>query len=126
MLCYTVITVRDTTKQNNRKGTTKMTKQTFIERLAQKADITQQQSEIVVNTIEDHNLFCKSERAEIIADIADKLVTDEQTAEKYFAEASKIVSSEIKSQTVKWIAGTAVIIIAGIVVYRLRKNKKED
>ncbi len=100
-----------------------MTKQTFIERLAIKAGITKEQSATVVNTIEDHNLFSKDEKAIIIADIAQQLETNEQTAARYFADASQIVASEIKSQTVKYIAGTAVIVIAGIIVYRLKKKK---
>ncbi len=103
-----------------------MTKKTFIERLSQKADITSEQSAVVVNAIESHNLFAKDEKAHIIADISQQLEVDEQTAGKYFAEASSIVSSEIKSQTVKYIAGTAVIVIAGIIVFRLRKNKKDS
>lgn len=100
-----------------------MTKQTFIERLAIKAGITKEQSATVVNTIEDHNLFSKDEKAIIISDIAQQLETNEQTAARYFADASQIVASEIKSQTVKYIAGTAVIVIAGIIVYRLKKKK---
>lgn len=103
-----------------------MTKQTFIERLAVKSGITKEQSTVVVNTIEQHNLFSQEEKPEIISDIAQKLETNEQTAEKYFAEASQIVASEIKSQTVKYIAGTAVIVIAGIIVYRLKKKNRES
>jgi nucleoid DNA-binding protein len=99
-----------------------MTKQTFIERLSKKADITAEQSSIIVNAIEDHNLFAKDEKALIVADIAQQLEIDEDTAAKYFSHASQIISSEIKSQSIKWIAGTAVVIIAGIIVFRLRKK----
>ena len=95
-----------------------MTKQTFIERLSQKADITKESSAIVVNAIEDHNLFAKDEKA----DIAQQLGVGEDTAEKYFSHASQIVRSEIKNQSVKWVAGATVIVIAGIIVFRLRKK----
>ena len=99
-----------------------MTKQTFIERLSQKADITKESSAIVVNAIEDHNLFAKDEKALIVSDIAQQLKVGEDTAEKYFSHASQIVRSEIKNQSVKWVAGAAVIVIAGIIVFRLRKK----
>ena len=99
-----------------------MTKQTFIERLSQKADITKESSAIVVNAIEDHNLFAKDEKALIVSDIAQQLGVGEDTAEKYFSHASQIVRSEIKNQSVKWVAGAAVIVIAGIIVLRLRKK----
>lgn len=99
-----------------------MTKQTFIERLSQKADITAEQSSIIVNAIEDHNLFAKDEKALIVSDIAQQLGVGEDTAEKYFSHASQIVRSEIKNQSVKWVAGAAVIVIAGIIVFRLRKK----
>lgn len=99
-----------------------MTKQTFIERLSQKADITKESSAIVVNAIEDHNLFAKDEKALIVSDIAQQLEVGEDTAEKYFFHASQIVRSEIKNQSVKWVAGAAVIVIAGIIVFRLRKK----
>ena len=122
MLCYTVITVRETPHHDNRKGTDKMTKTTFINRLAQKANITEEQSRIVVETIEEHNLFAKSEKPEIVEDIAKHLECSEDDAKEYFADASQIISTEIKNQTVKWIAGTAVIIVAGIIVFRLRKK----
>lgn len=110
------------TTADKRKGITKMTKTTFINRLAQTTGLTEEQSSIVVNAIEDHNLFSKDEKALIITDIVQRLGIDEQSAGKYFAEASQIVSSEIKNQTVKWIAGTAVIVIAGIIVFRLKKK----
>ncbi|MBQ8120871.1 MAG: hypothetical protein IJ172_08865 [Ruminococcus sp.] len=103
-----------------------MTKQTFIERLSQKAGITKESSAIVVNAIEDHNLFAKDEKALIVSDIAQQLDIGEDTAEKYFSHASQIVRSEIKSQTVKYIAGAAVIVIAGIIVYRLKKKNRES
>jgi nucleoid DNA-binding protein len=99
-----------------------MTKQTFIERLSKKADITAEQSSIIVNAIEDHNLFAKDEKALIVSDIAQQLGVGEDTAEKYFSHASQIVRSEIKNQSVKWVAGAAVIVIAGIIVFRLRKK----
>lgn len=99
-----------------------MTKQTFIERLSQKAGITKESSAIVVNAIEDHNLFAKDEKALIVSDIAQQLEVGEDTAEKYFSYASQIVRSEIKNQSVKWVAGAAVIVIAGIIVFRLRKK----
>ena len=99
-----------------------MTKQTFIERLSQKADITKESSAIVVNAIEDHNLFAKDEKALIVSDIAQQLDIGEDTAEKYFSHASQIVRSDIKNQSVKWVAGAAVIVIAGIIVFRLRKK----
>jgi nucleoid DNA-binding protein len=99
-----------------------MTKQTFIERLSQKADITKESSAIVVNAIEDHNLFAKDEKALIVSDIAQQLGVGEDTAEKYFSHASQIVRSEIKNQSVKLVAGAAVIVIAGIIVFRLRKK----
>ena len=99
-----------------------MTKHTFIERLSQKADITKESSAIVVNAIEDHNLFAKDEKALIVSDIAQQLGVGEDTAEKYFSHASQIVRSEIKNQSVKWVAGAAVIVIAGIIVFRLRKK----
>lgn len=99
-----------------------MTKQTFIERLSQKADITKESSAIVVNAIEDHNLFAKDEKALIVSDIAQQLGVGENTAEKYYSHASQIVRSEIKNQSVKWVAGAAVIVIAGIIVFRLRKK----
>ncbi len=99
-----------------------MTKQTFIERLSQKADITKESSAIVVNAIEDHNLFAKDEKALIVSDIAQQLGVGEDTAEKYFSHASQIVRSEIKNQSVKWVAGATVIVIAGIIVFRLRKK----
>lgn len=99
-----------------------MTKQTFIERLSQKADITKESSAIVVNAIEDHNLFAKDEKALIVSDIAQQLDIGEDTAEKYFSHASQIVRSEIKNQSVKWVAGAAAIVIAGIIVFRLRKK----
>jgi nucleoid DNA-binding protein len=99
-----------------------MTKQTFIERLSQKADITKESSAIVVNAIEDHNLFAKDEKALIVSDIAQQLGVGEDAAEKYFSHASQIVRSEIKNQSVKWVAGAAVIVIAGIIVFRIRKK----
>lgn len=110
----------DTSKQM--KGDINVNKNTFINRLAEKASITQEQSRTVVETIEEHNLFSKSEKPEIVEDIAKQLGCSEDDANRYFADASQIVSSEIKSQTVKWIAGTAVIVIAGIIVFRLKKK----
>ena len=103
-----------------------MTKNTFIKRLSQKADITTEQSRIVVEAIEDHNLFAKDEREIIITDIAQQLEVDEDTAAKYFSHASQIIRSEIKDQAVMWIAGTTVVVIAGIVVMRMRKNKDKE
>ena len=110
------------TTADKRKESTDMTKKTFINRLAQTTGLTDEQSSIVVNAIEDHNLFAKDEKQIIVADIAQKLDCSEQEAQNYFAQASQIVCSEIKSQTVKWIAGTAVVIVAGIIVFRLRKK----
>ena len=110
------------TTADKRKGIIKMTKNTFVNRLSARAEITQEQSRIVVDAIEDHNLFAKSEKPEIVEDIAKHLECSEDDAKEYFADASQIISTEIKSQTVKWIAGTAVIIVAGIIVFRLRKK----
>lgn len=99
-----------------------MTKTTFIKRLSEKADLTQEQSRLVIETIEEHNLFAKSEKPQIIEDIAKALGCEQDRAERYFVDASQLINSEIKNQTVMWIAGTAAIVIAGIIVYRLRKN----
>ena len=99
-----------------------MTKTTFIERLSQKAGITSEQSKVVVDTIEEHNLFAKSEKPEIVEDIAKALDCGHDQAERYFVDASQLISMEIKSQTIKWIAGTAVVIIAGIIVFKLKKK----
>lgn len=103
-----------------------MTKNTFIKRLSQKADITTEQSRIVVEAIEDHNLFAKDEKEIIIADIAQQLEADEDTAAKYFSHASQIIRSEIKSQSIKLIAGTAAAVIAGIFVMKMRNNKDKE
>ena len=73
MACYNVVTVRETPHHDKGKGTDKMTKTTFIERLAQKANLTNEQSKLVVETIEEHNLFAKSEKPEIVEDIAKAL-----------------------------------------------------
>ena len=110
------------TTADKRKGIIKMTKNTFVNRLSARAEITQEQSRIVVDAIEDHNLFAKDEKALIVSDIAQQLEVGEDTAEKYFSHASQIVRSEIKNQSVKWVAGAAVIVIAGIIVFRLRKK----
>ena len=99
-----------------------MTKTTFINRLSQTTGLTNEQSSIIVNAIEDHNLFAKDEKQIIVSDIAQRLDCSEQDAQSYFAQASQIVCSEIKSQSVKWIAGTAVIVVAGIIVFKLRKK----
>lgn len=99
-----------------------MTKTTFIERLSLKAGITKEQSKLVVDTIEVHNLFAKSEKPEIVEDIAKVLECDHDQAERYFVDATQIVNAEINSQTVKWIAGTAVVIIAGIIVFKQKKK----
>lgn len=103
-----------------------MTKNTFIKRLSQKADITTEQSRIVVEAIEDHNLFAKDEKEIIIADIAQQLGCGEKQAQRYFCEAAGIIRSEIKDQAVMWIAGTTVVVIAGIVVMRMRKSKDKE
>ena len=115
------------TTADKRKGIIKMTKNTFVNRLSARAEITQEQSRIVVDAIEDHNLFAKEEKDLIVSDIAQQLGCGEKQAQRYFCEASRIIRSEIKDQAVMWIAGTTVVVIAGIVVMRMRKNKdKED
>ena len=114
------------TTADNRKGIIKMTKNTFVNRLSAKAEITQEQSRIVVDAIEDHNLFAKDEKALIVSDIAQQLGCGEKQAQRYFCEASRIIRSEIKDQAVMWIAGTTVVVIAGIVVMRMRKNKDKE
>lgn len=124
-MLYFSHTKRYTTRGQN-KGDNKMTKNTFIKRLSQKADITTEQSRIVVEAIEDHNLFAKDEKEIIIADIAQQLEVDEDTAAKYFSHASQIIRSEIKSQSIKLIAGTAAAVIAGIFVMKMRKNKDKE
>jgi len=114
------------TTADKRKGIIKMTKNTFVNRLSAKAEITQEQSRIVVDAIEDHNLFAKEEKDLIVSDIAQKLGCGEKQAQRYFCEASRIIRSEIKDQAVMWIAGTTVVVIAGIVVMRMRKNKDKE
>jgi nucleoid DNA-binding protein len=114
------------TTADNRKGIIKMTKNTFVNRLSAKAEITQEQSRIVVDAIEDHNLFAKEEKDLIVSDIAQQLGCGEKQAQRYFCEASRIIRSEIKDQAVMWIAGTTVVVIAGIVVMRMRKNKDKE
>ena len=103
-----------------------MTKNTFVNRLSARAEITQEQSRIVVDAIEDHNLFAKDEKDLIVSDIAQQLGCGEKQGQRYFCEASRIIRSEIKDQTVMWIAGTTVVVIAGIVVMRMRKNKDKE
>ncbi|MBP3794042.1 MAG: hypothetical protein ILA24_08405 [Ruminococcus sp.] len=103
-----------------------MTKNTFVNRLSARAEITQEQSRIVVDAIEDHNLFAKEEKDLIVSDIAQQLGCGEKQAQRYFCEASRIIRSEIKDQAVMWIAGTTVVVIAGIVVMRMRKNKDKE
>ena len=114
------------TTADKRKGIIKMTKNTFVNRLSARAEITQEQSRIVVDAIEDHNLFAKDEKALIVSDIARQLGCGEKQAQRYFCEASRIIRSEIKDQAVMWIAGTTVVVIAGIVVMRMRKNKDKE
>lgn len=114
------------TTADNRKGIIKMTKNTFVNRLSARAEITQEQSRIVVDAIEDHNLFAKEEKDLIVSDIAQQLGCGEKQAQRYFCEASRIIRSEIKDQAVMWIAGTTVVVIAGIVVMRMRKNKDKE
>jgi nucleoid DNA-binding protein len=114
------------TTADNKKGIIKMTKNTFVNRLSAKAEITQEQSRIVVDAIEDHNLFAKEEKDLIVSDIAQQLGCGEKQAQRYFCEASRIIRSEIKDQAVMWIAGTTVVVIAGIVVMRMRKNKDKE
>lgn len=114
------------TTADNRKGIIKMTKNTFVNRLSARAEITQEQSRIVVDAIEDHNLFAKDEKALIVSDIAHQLGCGEKQAQRYFCEASRIIRSEIKDQAVMWIAGTTVVVFAGIVVMRMRKNKDKE
>lgn len=114
------------TTADKRKGIIKMTKNTFVNRLSAKAEITQEQSRIVVDAIEDHNLFAKEEKDLIVSDIAQQLGCGEKQAQRYFCEASRIIRSEIKDQAVMWIAGTTVVVIAGIVVMRMRKNKDKE
>ena len=114
------------TTADKRKGIIKMTKNTFVNRLSARAEITQEQSRIVVDAIEDHNLFAKEEKDLIVSDIAQQLGCGEKQAQRYFCEASRIIRSEIKDQAVMWIAGTTVVVIAGIVVMRMRKNKDKE
>jgi len=114
------------TTADKRKGIIKMTKNTFVNRLSARAEITQEQSSIVVDAIEDHNLFAKEEKDLIVSDIAQQLGCGEKQAQRYFCEASRIIRSEIKDQAVMWIAGTTVVVIAGIVVMRMRKNKDKE
>ena len=114
------------TTADKRKGIIKMTKNTFVNRLSARAEITQEQSRIVVDAIEDHNLFAKEEKDLIVSDIAQQLGCGEKQAQRYFCEASRIIRSEIKDQAIMWIAGTTVVVIAGIVVMRMRKNKDKE
>ena len=114
------------TTADKRKGIIKMTKNTFVNRLSARAEITQEQSRIVVDAIEDHNLFAKEEKDLIVSDIAQQLGCGEKQAQRYFCEATRIIRSEIKDQAVMWIAGTTVVVIAGIVVMRMRKNKDKE
>lgn len=114
------------TTADKRKGIIKMTKNTFVNRLSARAEITQEQSRIVVDAIEDHNLFAKDEKDLIVSDIAQQLGCGEKQAQRYFCEASRIIRSEIKDQAIMWIAGTTVVVIAGIVVMRMRKNKDKE
>ncbi len=114
------------TTADKRKGIIKMTKNTFVNRLSARAEITQEQSRIVVDAIEDHNLFAKDEKDLIVSDIAQQLGCGEKQAQRYFCEASRIIRSEIKDHAVMWIAGTTVVVIAGIVVMRMRKNKDKE
>ena len=99
-----------------------MTKTTFINRLAQQSGLTNEQSTTVINLIENHNILSNSEKEASIAHIASELDLDSTKAKSVYSSIKQIIYSEIKSQTVKWIAGTAVIIIAGIIVFRLRKK----
>ena len=101
-----------------------MNKQELINTLSQKTDITIEQSTRVVNNIEEYNIFAKSDRPQIISCIAGTLDCTEYRAEEIFTRFMQIINGEAKSKTVKFIAGTAVIVIAGVIVFRLVRGGK--
>ena len=99
-----------------------MTKKTFTNRLSQQTGLSQEDSRTVIDLIENHNIFSSSEKEEITKDITSKLGCGSAESDRIYSQIKKIIGAEIKSQTVKYIAGTAVAVIAGIIVLRHKKS----
>ena len=100
-----------------------MNKTQFIKKLSEQANITQTQSSIAVDILDDRNVFSSSQEDFIVDDIAKALDCSLDNAQEIYDSAKEIIFSEIKHKSVVWIAGTVAVVIAGIIV--LRKARKQ-
>lgn len=100
-----------------------MNKTQFIKKLSEQANITQTQSSIAVDILDDRNVFSSSQEDFIVDDIAKALDCSLDNAQEIYDSAREIIFSEIKHKSVVWIAGTVAVVIAGIIVLRKASKK---
>ena len=75
-----------------------MHKTEFLQELAAKAELTEEQAVQVSEILESHHIIGKNSKLAVIAEIGEKLGVDAETAERISDTASQLIASGIKNR----------------------------
>ncbi len=75
-----------------------MNRTVFIRQLAETANITEEQAVQVNEIMESHHLAGKNSKLAVVAEIKEKLDTDDETAKQISDTASQLIASNIRNK----------------------------
>ena len=75
-----------------------MNKTGFIMQLAEKLNITEEQAATVDEIVKAHHIVGKNSKHAVIAEIKEKLGTDDETAKQISDTASELIASNIRNK----------------------------
>lgn len=74
-----------------------MNKSEFVKALQSKTQYTAEQCAAVNDVLENHFIFRKKNKPQVIAELCERLAVDEVRADEIYGQAMEIINSEIKS-----------------------------
>ncbi|MBO6230619.1 MAG: hypothetical protein J6O50_08625 [Ruminiclostridium sp.] len=75
-----------------------MNKTGFIMQLAERLNITEEQAALVDGIVEAHPIIGKNSKLAVIAEIKEKLGTDDETAKQISDTVSELIGSNIRNK----------------------------
>ena len=75
-----------------------MNKTGFIMQLAERLNITEEQAAMVDETVEAHPIIGRNSKLAVIAEIKEKLGTDDEAAKRISDTASELIASNIRNK----------------------------
>lgn len=75
-----------------------MNKTGFIMQLAERLNITEEQAAMVDETVDAHPIIGRNSKLAVIAEIKEKLGTDDEAAKRISDTASELIASNIRNK----------------------------